>query len=102
MSPKSSLSTVFTDLMVPLSREDYWCRELCTVYPYGLNDNVKKVGNISKIRNNLIIWNLFNKIPKKYRKRSPTVSKRHNKRIDIGKDIETLLQNYRTPVFLVN
>ena len=23
-----------------LEREDYWCRELCTVYPYGLNDNV--------------------------------------------------------------
>ena len=77
-----------------LSREDYWCRELRTVYPYGLNDNVKKVGNISKIRYNLIIWSLF-----KYRKRSPTVSKRHNKRIDIEKDIETLLQNYRTPVF---
>jgi len=24
-----------------LQREEYWCRELCTVYPYGLNDNVK-------------------------------------------------------------
>ena len=24
-----------------LQREEYWYRELCTVYPYGLNDNVK-------------------------------------------------------------
>ena len=23
-----------------LDREEYWCRELCTIYPYGLNDNV--------------------------------------------------------------
>ena len=32
---------------VRLEREDYWCRELCTYYPYGLNDNVRGVGNIS-------------------------------------------------------
>ena len=31
-----------------LEREDY-CRELCTVYPYGLNDNVRKVGNVSSV-----------------------------------------------------
>ncbi len=30
-----------------LEREDFWIRELCTVWPYGLNDNVKGVGNIS-------------------------------------------------------
>ena len=30
---------------VRLEREDYWCRELCTYYPYGLNDNVRGVGN---------------------------------------------------------
>ena len=30
-----------------LQREEYWYRELCTVYPYGLNDNVKGVGNVS-------------------------------------------------------
>ena len=29
-----------------LERDDYWCRELCTFYPYGLNDNVRGVGNI--------------------------------------------------------
>jgi len=24
-----------------LKREEFWCRELCTVYSYGLNDSVK-------------------------------------------------------------
>ena len=27
------------------AREEFWYRELCSVYPYGLNDNVYKVGN---------------------------------------------------------
>lgn len=31
------------------SREEFWYRELCSVYPYGLNDNVYKVGNISHL-----------------------------------------------------
>ena len=30
-----------------LQREDYWYRELNSIYPYGLNDNVKKFGDIS-------------------------------------------------------
>ena len=38
-----------------LEREDYWCRELCTYYPYGLNDNVRGVGNISK-QHGLVVW----------------------------------------------
>ena len=33
-----------------LDREDFWMRELCSiVYPYGLNDNVRGLGNISKL-----------------------------------------------------
>ena len=31
-----------------LQREEYWYKELKSIYPYGLNDNVRKVGNISK------------------------------------------------------
>ena len=27
-----------------LERENYWCIELCTYYPYGLNDNVRGRG----------------------------------------------------------
>ena len=25
-----------------LQREEFWYRELCTVYPYGLNDRCRK------------------------------------------------------------
>ena len=31
-----------------LQREEYWYKELATIYPYGLNDYVRRVGNISK------------------------------------------------------
>ena len=37
-----------------VEREDYWCRELCTFYPYGLNDNVRGVGNISKMKGHFL------------------------------------------------
>lgn len=42
-----------------LERKDYWCRELCTFYPYGLNDNVRKVGNISKCKDEIVVNTLF-------------------------------------------
>ena len=45
-----------------LHREEYWYRELCTVYPYGLNDNVKGVGNMSsRSDDGLVVYELFNK-----------------------------------------
>ena len=44
-----------------LQREEYWYRELCSVYPYGLNDNVRGVGNVSKSDEKLIVYTLFNK-----------------------------------------
>ena len=31
-----------------LQREEYWYKELATIYPYGLNDNVKNLANVSK------------------------------------------------------
>ena len=48
-----------------LEREDYWCRELCTYYPYGLNDNIRGVGNISK-QHGLVVYTLFNKRQRKF------------------------------------
>ena len=63
-----------------LEREDNWCRELCTVYLYGLNDNVRKVGNVSKRGGDIVVNTLFNKQPHKYRKRPPH---RHRKKFDI-------------------
>ena len=60
-----------TTLHVPskrLQREEYWYRELCSVYPYGLNDNVRGVGNVSKSDERLIVYTLFNKQKRKFRK----------------------------------
>ena len=56
-----------------LQREEFWYRELCSVYPYGLNDNVKGVGNVSSMSRSedLIVYTLFNKHERKYRKRKP-------------------------------
>ena len=45
-----------------LQREEYWYKELATIYHYRLNDNVKKVGNVSKKgTENIAVWALFNK-----------------------------------------
>ena len=30
-----------------LSRVEFWYKELGSIYPYGLNDNVKQLGNVS-------------------------------------------------------
>ena len=38
--------------------------ESCTFYPYGLNDNVRKVGNISKCKD---VNTLFHKQTRKFR-----------------------------------
>ena len=29
-----------------LSREEFWYKELGSIYPYGPNDNVKQLGNV--------------------------------------------------------
>ena len=45
--------------------------ELCTVYPYGLNDNVKGVGNVSsRTDDGLVVYELFNKQRRKFRNRT--------------------------------
>ena len=61
-----------------LKREEFWYRELC--YPYGLNDNVRSLGNVSSKKDKgLLVYGLFNKSRRKFRKRKPHS---HRKRID--------------------
>ena len=38
------------------------------MYSYGLNDNVRGVGNVSKSDERLIVYTLFNKQKRKFRK----------------------------------
>ena len=46
-----------------LQREEYWIRELCCIYPYGLNDSIRGVGNISRLidKDKLVVYSFFHK-----------------------------------------
>ena len=63
-----------------LEREEFWIRELKTVYPYGLNDNIRGVGNISKQNDELIVWKFFNKYSKTRKRKSKRPSHKNTKK----------------------
>ena len=50
--------TLASELLI---REEYWYKEICSIYPYGLNDNVRKVGNIVLIKGLQCIHYLTNR-----------------------------------------
>ena len=85
-----------------LRREEYWYKELKSIYPYGLNDNVKNIGNISKHRNtHLVIWELFNSHTREFRQRPSKRKSRHNRpTVDIHTDLQNLLDKYKSPGFM--
>ena len=75
--------------------EDFWYREPCTVYPYGLNDNVRRVGNVSKQGPNIVVHTLFNRQHGKFKKR---VGKRHRSKVErevMFEKVNSLLANYK-------
>ena len=73
-----------------LQREEYWYRELCTAYPYGLNDNVKGVGNMSsRSDDGLVVYELFNKQKRKFRNRT---AHRMRRKVD-SRVVETEVKN---------
>ena len=91
-----------------LQREDFWIRELGSIYPNGLNDNVKGLGNISTLvdKDNLIVYSLFHKHKRKYRNRSEhkNSSKVYNELIDNDLSLGTYMsgsctRDLRTYVF---
>ena len=53
------------------STSHWWLGMSCpnTLVSYGLNDNVRGVGNVSKSDERLIVYTLFNKQKRKFRKR---------------------------------
>ena len=57
-----------------LESEEFWIRELKTVYQYAQNDNIRGVGNISKQNNEIIVWKFFNKhsTTRKHRPKQPS------------------------------
>ena len=82
-----------------LQREEYWYKELATVDPYGLNDNVKNLGNISKKgTENVVVWSLFNKKPRKFKKRALKRKRKHKTtRIDLEHRLRNLVSNCNKP-----
>ena len=83
-----------------LTREEFWIRELCSLYPYGLNDNIRGIGNVSKkLSQGLVVYSLFNKHQRKFRTRTGKRNKKrvHNELID--KQFRELLRLRQSPGF---
>ena len=55
--PIEQITETPNSISLRLLREAFWYKELCSFYPYGLNDNIKGVGNISKPKKEIIVWN---------------------------------------------
>ena len=84
-----------------LEREEFWIRELKTAYPYGLNDNIRGVGNISKQNDELIVWKFFNKHPKTRKQKSKRPSRKNTKKPTNPRDwLKNKLGNYKSMCFL--
>ncbi len=75
------------DKQVRLQRELFWMQELWTIYPYGMNDNVKGYGNISHSFNIDITGLLCN--ARKRRKRSHGKRKNNKSSIHTFKILES-------------
>ena len=86
-----------------LQREEFWYRELhvhvCTIYPYGLNDNVKGVGNVSKSDGELIVYALFNRSERKFRKRKPHRRRRRVTSNEVSEQIKSVVFGYKSTGF---
>ena len=81
-------------------REDFWMRELKTIQPYGLNDNVRSVGNISKLPQEPVVWSFFHR-RSRARKHKPRRHPRSNPRIENPKEwLINHVGNYKSMCFL--
>ena len=65
---------------------------MCSLYPYGLNDNVAGVGNVShKLGQGVVIYTLFNKQPRKFRVRQTKRVRQKRSFMHIQSELERLL-----------
>ena len=78
-----------------LEREDYWCRELCTYCPYGLNDNVRGIGSISK-KPGLVVNKLFNRKDRKIKKRNGHRRRKKHCASELTSRLENCLREYKS------
>ena len=71
----------------------------CSVYPYGLNDNARGVGNVSKSDERLIVYTLFNKQKRKFRKRRLQRKKRKVNVNTVEEQLKSRLNKYKSVDF---
>ena len=68
---------------------------LHSIYPYGLNDNVRRVGNVSKLGPSKVVHALFNRQRRKFKKKQ---GKRHRSEVErevMFEKVDSLLANYK-------
>ena len=85
-----------------LDRQEHWTRELCSIYPYGLNDSVFKFGNISRQYKNdtpIVVYRMFNKHDRKYRNRMGRRIKTRPNSHWVCTNLERILLSYNSPSF---
>jgi hypothetical protein len=72
---------------------------LATIYPYGLNGNVKNLDNVSKKgTENIVVWPFFNKNPRKFTKHSIKRKRKHGTtRTDLEHKLKNLVINCNKP-----
>ena len=78
-----------------LDREEYWIKELCSIYPYGLNDNIRMLGNVYK-HSGVVVYSLFYR---KYRKRGAKRTKSKAYGIQVKECMKGLLLSYNSHQF---
>ena len=68
-----------------LDRERFWMLELGTMYPYGLNDSLQHVGNVShsSVRSRNNVFNLFNRHQRRKRSHGRRSNSSHNSEITL-------------------
>ena len=87
-----------------LDRERFWMLELAILYPYGLNDRLQHVGNVShsNVRSGINVLNLFNR----HKRRKRSHGHRRNSQVGYsginvtgGSDVFFLGLKFSTPAF---
>ena len=84
-----------TPLSELLSREDYWIKKVMSVYPFGLNDQITGVGNMT--RQNLVDLNFadpFYQYPERRRLRDH--GNRNNRNKNVNYNIAEIISNLKS------
>ena len=88
-----------------LSREDYWMKKLMSVYPFGLNDQVAQVGNMT--RQNFVNFDFidpFYRYPETRRPRSHGIRRNIKKTQlnvdDVISDLKFIYNNYEVKKYI--